>query len=649
MTSALKVLWKIENDRDIFKMDLIRVSTAGSVDDGKSTLIGRLLFDSKAILADQLEAVERASMSQGDTTIDLALLTDGLRAEREQKITIDVAYRYFATKKRKFILADTPGHEQYTRNMVTGASTAEIAIILVDARKGVLTQTRRHATISSLLGIPHHIIAINKMDLVDYDQDVYNEIVADYQEFAQNLTGYKSLNFVPLSALKGDNIVHASSTMPWYHGSTLFHLLENLESSQGLNKIDFRFPVQYVIRPDQSFRGFAGQVVSGRISEGDQITELPSGFSSTVKALWRPDNSTTETIYPGDSAVIELEDEIDVSRGSLLVRTNNLPQKNTSIDTMLCWLSTEALEVGKTYFIQHLNRMIHAQVTEIKYILDMESLHRNPASELKLNEIARVTLHTAQPLYFDAYRTNRRTGAFILVDPHSNNTVAAGMIRGGSKSAATSRQASWFQKASEHIIADPSQLNRQAREQLLKTPSLCLWFTGLSGSGKSTIAKQIEAKLYQQGYRTFFLDGDNVRLGLNKDLGFSQEERSENLRRVAEVAQLAFDQGHIVICSFISPLRSQREAIRSFFPEGRFQEIFVDCPLEVCQERDPKELYQKAQAGIIKNFTGIDAPFEPPEQPELTIPSNEISVEASSTLVENLINEKIQSYLAELS
>ncbi|HRV92940.1 MAG TPA: sulfate adenylyltransferase subunit CysN [Anaerolineae bacterium] len=613
-------------------VDLLRFTTAGSVDDGKSTLIGRLLYDSKAIFEDQLEAVERASETRGDEQVDLALLMDGLRAEREQKITIDVAYRYFATPKRKFIIADTPGHIQYTRNMVTGASTAELAIILIDARKGVVTQSRRHGFLATLLQIPHLVVAINKMDLVDYKQDVYNQIMADYKGFASKLS-VQDIVFIPISALHGDNVVEKSYKMPWYDGPTLLHHLEHVNVGASRNLVDFRFPVQYVIRPNQDFRGFAGQVASGRVAAGEEVVALPSGLQSKVKSIVTYDGEPAEAII-GDSVILTLEDEIDISRGDMIVRTRNLPQKSNKLDATLCWMSETPMNPQGTYWLQHTTRLVKTLISELNYKIDVDTMHREPTDTLTLNEIGRVQLTTTQPIFYDRYQINRNTGSFILIDPFTNNTVAAGMIRGQSRQVSDLvdiqervEETDTTRKKSTDVVWESIGISREMREETNGHKAAVLWFTGLSGSGKSTVAKKVEQFLFERGGRTMFLDGDNVRHGLNGDLGFSETDRQENIRRVAEVARLGFEHGNIVLCSFISPFQADRDFARSLLPEGRFFEVFVKCDIEVCKRRDPKGLYARALKGEIKHFTGISSPYEEPVDPEIVFETDLHSTE----------------------
>ncbi len=624
-------------DNEYLAMDLLRFTTAGSVDDGKSTLIGRLLYDSKAIFEDQMEAVERASRNRGDAYVDLALLTDGLRAEREQGITIDVAYRYFATPKRKFIIADTPGHIQYTRNMVTGASTAELAIILIDARKGVVTQSKRHGFIASLLEIPHILVAVNKMDLVDYDPDVYRRIVSEYTEFAAKLS-VQDLTFIPISALVGDNVVHKSERMAWYDGPTLLHHLENVNIGASRNLVDFRFPVQMVLRPHQDFRGFAGQIASGTIVPGEEVVVFPSGKISRVRAI----HSYTDTLAEaaeGDSVTITLEDEIDISRGDMIVRRNNLPQVSNQLECTICWMAEEPLNTQGSYILQHTTHQVRAYISELNYRIDVDTLHRDAAHTLNLNEIGRVKLTTTQPLYFDPYRLNRLTGSFILIDPYTNVTVAAGMIRRRSRTLEEVIDTQPDRRKSANVVWEGTEITREMRERRNGHRAAVLWFTGLSGSGKSTIARRVERRLFEQGGQTYYIDGDNVRHGLNGDLGFSDADRKENIRRVAEVARLAFEHGYLTLCTFISPFAADRDFARSLLPEGRFVEIFVKCDLEILKRRDPKGLYAKALRGEIPEFTGITSPYQEPVKPEIVV---ETDIENVDDIVARILEELLR-------
>lgn len=622
------------------QIELLRFSTAGSVDDGKSTLIGRLLYDSKSIFEDQIEAVERASRDRGDGEVDLALVTDGLRAEREQKITIDVAYRYFATPKRKFIIADTPGHIQYTRNMVTGASTAELAIILIDARNGVLTQSKRHSFLAALLEIPHIVVAINKMDLVDYSQAVYEQIMADYNTFSRKLN-VQGVTYIPLSALRGDNVVDKGDNMPWYDGPTLLHHLENVNVGASLNNVDFRYPVQYVIRPNQNFRGYAGQVASGRVAVGEEVLIFPSGLPSKVASIVTAVGEQKQANV-GDAVVLTLEDEIDISRGDMLVRKRNLPQKSNRVDATLCWMSAEPLKPQGSYWVQHTTRLVKGFVAELNYKIDVDTMHREAADTLVLNEIGRVQLTTTQPLYYDRYQINRTTGSFILIDPATNNTVAAGMIRGQSRDLddllAGEVDVVAARPKSRDVVWEQEGISLADRESRNGHKAAILWFTGLSGSGKSTIAKKLEQRLFAEGIRTMFLDGDNLRHGLNGDLGFSSADRQENIRRAAEVARLAYAHGHIVLASFISPFAADRRFARGLVGNGRFLEIYVKCDLDVVKRRDTKGLYAKALAGEIDDFTGISSPYEEPENAELVV---ETDIQNVDEIVDQILEELV--------
>jgi bifunctional enzyme CysN/CysC len=611
--------------------ELLRLATAGSVDDGKSTLIGRLLYDSKAIFADQLEAVERTSLERGDGYTNLALLTDGLRAEREQGITIDVAYRYFATPKRKFIIADTPGHVQYTRNMVTGASTADLALILLDARKGVLEQSRRHAFIASLLGIPHLVASVNKMDLVDWSQERFDEIKEEFSSFATKLEVH-DLTFIPMAALHGDNIVTRSANMDWYDGVPLLHYLENVHIASDRNLIDARFPVQYVIRPQSGdttlhdYRGYAGTVAGGTFRPGDEVVILPSGFTSHVSEVRAPGGDLLEEAFAPQAVTISLTDEIDISRGDMICRPHNRPLVGQDIDAMICWFSEHApLRTGTRYRIQHTTKTSMAQVELLDYRLDVNTLHRDENAEtLSLNEMGRVKLRAQSPLMFDPYRRNRGTGSFILIDPATHNTVAAGMIVGAEQASLTS-QVVWHANAVE----------RSHRS----SEGLTVWLTGLSGSGKSTVAVEVERTLVASGRPAYLLDGDNLRHGLNAGLGFSTADRAENVRRVGEVAKLFADAGLVAVVSLVSPYKEDRDRVRAAHEAAglRFVEVFVDTPLDLCEARDPKGLYAKARAGEIPGFTGVDDPYEPPDRPELVLRPGHGGPSAMAALIISLI------------
>jgi bifunctional enzyme CysN/CysC len=615
-----------DSDNAYLNMDMLRFTTAGSVDDGKSTLIGRLLYDSKSIFEDQMEAIEKSSKSSGEEEVNLALLTDGLKAEREQKITIDVAYRYFATPKRKFIIADTPGHTQYTRNMVTGASTADLAIILVDASKGILTQSRRHAFISSLLRIPHLVVAVNKMDLVDYSEEVFNEIVSDFRDFAHKLD-VSDVTFIPISALKGDNVVDKSEAMDWYNGSTLLYHLETVKVDAADNVLDFRFPVQYVIRPGMHFRGFSGQVASGHVRPGDEIMALPSGLTSKVKELVTRDGNL-DIAYPRDSIAITLEDEIDISRGDMIVRKDNVPTIRNEFESFLCWMNEKALDTSKQYILQHTSRQVQVFIEEIFYRMNVDTLSREETDELNLNEIGRVKLKTSQSLFFDPYQLNQKTGSFIIIDPTTNVTVGAGMIRAGSTRSKDVNVDEVKDLVSPNVTWEPWNISREEREERNGHGAKVLWFTGISGAGKSTIAKALEKKLWEDNKQTILLDGDQVRHGLNGDLGFTAKDRKENIRRVGHLSRLFYEHGNIVLCTFISPYTNDREFAKSLFDnESDFIEIHVTCNPKTAQQRDPKGLYAKAAAGEITGLTGYDAEYEAPMNPELTINTDEVSVE----------------------
>ena len=610
--------------------ELLRIATAGSVDDGKSTLIGRLLFDSKAIFEDQLDAVSATSKARGSEAPDLALVTDGLRAEREQGITIDVAYRYFATPKRKFIIADTPGHIQYTRNMVTGASTADVAIILIDARNGVLEQSRRHAFLATLLGIPHLVICINKMDLVDFDEAIYKEIRTEFEHFAAKLE-VRDLSFIPVSALTGDNVVTRSDRMPWYDGASLLHHLEDLHIGSDRNLVDVRLPVQYVIRPHQArdeslhdFRGYAGTIAGGVMKAGDEVTVLPAGRTTTISAVWGPGGTKLDEAFAGQAVTVELADDIDISRGDMICRPLNRPFVSQDVDAMVCWLGDQAsLSVGAKYTLQHTTRSTRATIEAFDYRLDVNTLHRDENStSLSLNEIGRIRLRTHQPLLFDAYRRSRETGSFILVDEATNNTVAAGMITGPGYE-------------HDNVVWHSGAIDQQDRPTPTRGDGLTLWLTGLSASGKSTVAAAVEKALVDHGRSAYLLDGDNLRHGLNADLGFSRVDRAENVRRTGEVAKVLADAGVVAIAALVSPDREARDRVRAAHEAAgvRFVEVFVDTPLEVCEDRDPKGMYAKARMGELSHFTGIDAPYEKPLDPEVRLTPADGDVDAMAAVI----------------
>ena len=597
---------------------LLRFITCGSVDDGKSTLIGRMLYDSKLLFEDQLAAVEKDSKKWGTQgeEIDFALLVDGLAAEREQGITIDVAYRFFATARHKFIVADTPGHEQYTRNMVTGASTADAAVILVDARNGVLTQTRRHSYLVSLLGIRHVVLAVNKMDAVGYSQGRFDEIVADYARFAEKI-GIAEFTSIPVSALKGDNIVSPSPNMNWYHGPTLIGYLETVEVDDSrMQQAPFRMPVQWVNRPDSSFRGFTGMVVSGRVAQGDRVRVQPSGRESTVARIVTFDGDIDRAVA-GQSVTLTLSDEIDISRGAVISAADAPAQVADQFEAKIVWMVDEPLLPGRSYLFKIGTSQVNGTVTDIKYQVNVNTLEHTAAKKLDLNGIAFCNVSFDRPVPFDPYTENRDTGSFILIDRMSNHTVGAGMI-------------DFALRRAHNIHLQPTDIDKAARATLKGQKPCVLWFTGLSGSGKSTVANLVEKKLHAMGYHTYLLDGDNVRHGLNRDLGFTEEDRVENIRRVAEVAKLMVDAGLIVLTAFISPYRAERQMARRLFAEGEFIEVFMDTPLEVAEARDPKGLYKKARRGELKNFTGVDAPYERPEAAEVIINTAKTSPEAAA-------------------
>ncbi|HTP39813.1 MAG TPA: sulfate adenylyltransferase subunit CysN [Steroidobacteraceae bacterium] len=611
------------------RKDLLRFITCGSVDDGKSTLIGRLLYESRMLFEDQLATLESESKKIGTQNgeLDFALLVDGLAAEREQGITIDVAYRFFATEKRKYIVADTPGHEQYTRNMVTGASTAQLAIILIDARKGILTQTRRHSYLVSLLGIRRIVLAINKMDLVDYAQGVYDTILADYREFARQI-GLTEIVAIPMSALRGDNIIEAGASMPWYRGPTLLQHLETVPVEDDAKTQPFRLPVQWVNRPNQEFRGFAGQIAGGSIQVGAPVIALPSGRRSRVARLVTFDGDLQEAVS-GQSITLTLTDEIDVSRGDVIVSAAAPAGVAEQFEATLVWMSDEAMLPGRPYLLKCGTRTVTATAAPLRHKINVNTLEHQPARQLELNEIGVVQLNLDQPLAFDPYQANRDTGGFILIDRISNNTVGAGLLQAPLRH-------------SENIHWQQLDVNRDNRAMQKGQRACVLWFTGLSGAGKSTIANLVEKKLFGLGRHTYLLDGDNVRHGLNRDLGFSDTDRVENIRRVAEVAKLMTDAGLLVLVSFISPFRAERQMARALMGPGEFLEVYVDTSLAAAEQRDPKGLYRKARAGEIRNFTGIDSPYEPPENPELRIDTQALSAEeAADQIVARLRSEGI--------
>ena len=606
------------------KKDLLRFITCGSVDDGKSTLIGRLLYEAKMLFEDQLSALERDSRRMGTQggNLDFALLVDGLAAEREQGITIDVAYRTFTTDRRKFIVADTPGHEQYTRNMATGASTADLAVILIDARKGVLTQTRRHSFIVSLLGITHVVLAVNKMDLVDFDEATFAAIVADYRAFAASL-GLKNVVCIPLSALKGDNVIEPGSNMPWYRGPTLMHHLETVSVAPVGAELAFRMPIQWVNRPDQSFRGFAGTVAAGSVVRNDPVRVVPSGKTSRVARILGPGGDVEEA-GTGEAVTLTFADEIDVSRGDVVCAADEPVAVADQFETHVLWMDSAPMLPHRPYLIKIGCRSIQGSLSQPKYKVNVNTLEHVAAKTLELNEIGVCNLEVDSHIPFAPYAESRELGGFIVIDRFTNNTVGMGIIH-------------FALRRSTNVHWQALDVNKTARAAKAGQKPCILWFTGLSGSGKSTIANLVERKLHSQGHMTYLLDGDNVRHGLNKDLGFTAADRVENIRRVAEVARLMADAGLIVLVSFISPYRSERLLARELMPEGEFIEIFVDTPLEICEARDPKGLYRKARAGEIKNFTGIDSAYERPEAPEIVLETvRGTPADCANTVVDHL-------------
>jgi bifunctional enzyme CysN/CysC len=605
--------------------DTLRLVTSGSVDDGKSTLIGRLLFDSKQIFDDQLATVEKDSRRYGTQggAIDLALLVDGLQAEREQGITIDVAYRHFTTSRRRFMIADAPGHEQYTRNMATGASTADLALLLVDARKGLLTQTYRHARIAALLGVPHLVLVVNKMDLVGWNEPVFRSIAALFDSFAAELK-FLTVQSIPLSALTGDNVVNRCLGASWYNGPTLLDYLENLPIADIQSGMSFRMPVQWVNRPHSEFRGYCGRVAAGVVKQGDRVRIVPGGLEARVKsiAVWQGEIAGANT---GESITLVVDRDLDINRGDVIAAASDPPECSDQFEASVLSLSDQELMAGRSYLLKLHTCQVPAIITGIKYRLDVNQGARLAAKTLSLNDIGTVTLSTQRPVPFEPYNRCRALGAFILIDRVSNDTVAAGMI-------------DFALRRASNIHWQPVDIDKAARARLNLHRSACLWFTGLSGSGKSTVANLLEKSLYARGRHTYLLDGDNVRHGLNRDLGFTESDRVENIRRVAEVAKLMVDAGLIVIVSFISPFRRERDFARSLFEPGEFFEIFLDAPLSICERRDTKGLYAKARRGELKNFTGVDSAFEPPDTPELRLDTAAVTPDACASQILELLD-----------
>ena len=618
--------------------DLLRILTAGSVDDGKSTLIGRLMFDSKMLYEDQLASLERDSKRVGHAgeEIDYALLLDGLKAEREQGITIDVAYRYFSTNKRKFIIADCPGHEQYTRNMVTGASTANLAIILIDATKGVITQTRRHTYLVSLLGIKHVVLAVNKMDLVDYRQEVFNDICADYKAFVSQLN-IPDVEFIPLSALKGENVVDGTGKMPWYHGKSMLEFLETVHVASDRNFEDFRFPVQYVNRPDRDFRGFAAKVTSGIVRKGDEIMVLPSRKKSIVKQIVSYDGELQEA-FPPQSVTITLNDEIDISRGEMIVHPDNLPHIERHFEAMLVWMDENPMNPATQFYIKHNTNTTKARVDHIKYKVDINTLQKSAINHFELNEIGRVVLTTVKPIFFDPYTKNKGTGSFVLIDPVTHNTCAVGMIIDKLESGELTNKISLDEYRSS-IDMGECLIDKTERQKRYGQKGATLWITGLHGSGKNELAYHLEKQLFDMGATVVLLDGSTVRSGLSRELDFSPTDHVEHLRRVAHIARMLNDQGIIVICSFISPNENNRKQVAEIIGNERFRLIFMDADLEFCKQNKP-ELYQLANDGKLDNLPGVDVVFEEPVKTELTLKPNNLK-QNLDLIIDLLYKEKI--------
>ena len=615
---------------ELIERDLLRVFTCGSVDDGKSTLIGRLLYDSQLVYDDTLAQLSEDSKRHGTqgSEIDFALLVDGLIAEREQGITIDVAYRYFSTARRSFILADTPGHEQYTRNMVTGASSADLAVILLDASKGLVTQTKRHSYLVKLLGVRHVVLAVNKIDLVDYDEEAFNRICEEFACYAGEI-GLKDVTYIPLCALRGDNLLSKSERTPWYVGPSLLSYLESVPSERSPSDSPFRMPVQYAIRPSPEFRGVAGMITSGRVFKGERLLVLPSGIEVSVKGILLGVDDVEEAI-DGQSVVLTFNEEVDVSRGDLLCSYKDAPQVAEHLRATLVWMGNEDMFSGRTYLLKIGTRTVNATFEPPRYEVNVNTLEHLAARTLSLNSIGVCNATLSSPVPLERYADARAGGSFIVIDRMTMDTVGAGMV-------------DYVLRRSDNVHWHDFEVNRDVRRQLFRHRSALVWFTGLSGSGKSTVANLLEKKLFAQGIHTYILDGDNVRSGLNKDLGFTEADRVENIRRVAEVAKLMVDAGLVVIASFISPFRSERELARDLFDSGDFIEVYLDVPLSVAENRDPKGLYKKARAGQLPNFTGIDSPYEPPERPEIHILNASVDPE---TTVERIMQSLIERGLA---
>ena len=603
----------------------LRFITCGSVDDGKSTLIGRLLYDSKMIFEDQLSALEKDSKKVGTQgqNIDFALLVDGLAAEREQGITIDVAYRYFSTDKRKFIVADTPGHEQYTRNMATGASTADLAILMIDARKGILTQTKRHSFIISLLGIKHVVLAINKMDLIEFDQNIFEEIDKNYRNFAKKL-GFHNIVSIPVSALGGDNIIEKSEKTDWFNGPMLMEHLETVQIEEQNVSAPFRLPVQWINRPNPDYRGFSGTVSAGNIAVGDEIVALPNAKTSRVKGILGTSGEKNHATF-GEAITISLDDEIDISRGDVIAKINERPEITDQFQAHIIWMQEEHLLPGRPYLIKTNNQTTEGVVTELKHKINVNSLEHESGKTLELNEVGLINISLNQSIAYDPYTENKSMGSFIIIDKFTNSTMACGMIKFGLRRAS-------------NVHWQAVDVDKKSRSKQKHQKAKILWFTGLSGSGKSTIANLVEKKLHAMGKHTYLLDGDNIRHGLNKDLGFTDVDRVENIRRIGEIAKLMVDSGLIVLTAFISPFKSERRMIREMVDADEFIEIFVDTPIEICEQRDVKGLYKKARSGTLKNFTGIDSPYEVPENAEIHVnTADNTAQEAADYILEMFI------------
>jgi adenylyl-sulfate kinase len=628
-TNALNIEEFLAQDE---KKDLLRLLTAGSVDDGKSTLIGRLLFDSKRLYEDQLVALERDSKRVGHAgeNIDYALLLDGLKAEREQGITIDVAYRYFSTNRRKFIIADTPGHEQYTRNMVTGASTANLAIILVDAKNGVITQTKRHTFLISLLGIKHVILAVNKMDLVDYKKEVFDQICEDYKTFLTRLN-IPDIHFIPMSALHGDNVVNLSDKMPWYKGQPILELLETIHVSSDRNFTDLRYPVQYVLRPEHNFRGFSAKVASGIVRKGDQVMVLPSRKTSKVKEIVTYDGDL-DYAFPPQSVTLTLEDEIDISRGDMLVHPNNQPRIERHFEAMLVWMDEKDMNPNTNFIIKQTTNLTKARIDTIRYKIDVNTMHRSEVDHFKLNEIGRVVMTTSKTLFFDAYERNHETGSFILIDPVTHNTSAVGMII--DRVSAEDLPSRITDAEREKIAQGESLVSTQERENKYQQKGQTIWITGLHGSGKTDVAYMLEKRLFDLGHVTVLLDGHNIRSGLSRELDYSSADRAEHLRRVAEVCRLLNRQGIITICTFISPLKDTRRQIEEIIGKDKFSLVYMATDLETSKKNKP-DLYKKAEEGKLRHLAGVDAPYEVPENPDVTLDFKSKNIEAIVEIIQN--------------